>query len=34
VPLFTAPVVLAVNGTLLFALGLYFLIVQRRVAEL
>ena len=34
VPMFTAPVVLAVNGTLLFALGLYFLLIQRKVAEL
>ena len=34
VPIFTAPVVLAVNGVLLFVLGLYFLLVQRRVAEL
>jgi predicted MFS family arabinose efflux permease len=34
VPLFTAPVVLAVNGALLFAIGLYFLLVQRKVAEL
>jgi predicted MFS family arabinose efflux permease len=34
VPIFTAPVVLAVNGALLFFLGLYFLIVQRKVAEL
>ena len=34
VPHFTAPVVLAVNGTLLFLLGLYFLLIQRRVAEL
>ena len=34
VPIFTAPVVLAVNGTLLFVLGLYFLMVQRKVAEL
>jgi MFS family permease len=34
VPLFTAPVVLGVNGTLLVILGLYFLFVQRRVAEL
>ncbi len=34
VPILTAPVVLAVNGILLFALGLYFLLVQRRVAEL
>jgi MFS family permease len=34
VPIFTAPVVLAVNGALLFCLGLYFLMVQRKVAEL
>jgi len=34
VPQFTAPVVLAVNGALLFLLGLYFLLIQRRVAEL
>jgi predicted MFS family arabinose efflux permease len=34
VPIFTAPVVLAVNGALLFFLGLYFLVVQRKVAEL
>jgi MFS family permease len=34
VPIFTAPVILAVNGTLLFVLGLYFLMVQRKVAEL
>jgi predicted MFS family arabinose efflux permease len=34
VPHFTAPVVLAVNGTLLFLLGVYFLLIQRRVAEL
>jgi predicted MFS family arabinose efflux permease len=34
VPIFSAPVVLAVNGTLLFVLGLYFLMVQRKVAEL
>jgi predicted MFS family arabinose efflux permease len=34
VPLFTAPLVLAVNGILLFCLGMYFLLVQRRVAEL
>ena len=31
---FTAPVVLAYNGVLLAALGLYFLLVQRKVAEL
>jgi predicted MFS family arabinose efflux permease len=34
VPKFTAPVTLAVNGALLFLLGLYFLLVQRKVAEL
>jgi predicted MFS family arabinose efflux permease len=34
VPHFTAPVVLAVNGVLLFCLGVYFLLFQRRVAEL
>jgi predicted MFS family arabinose efflux permease len=34
VPRYSAPVVLAVNGTLLFCLGLYFLFAQRRVAEL
>jgi predicted MFS family arabinose efflux permease len=34
VPMFTAPVVLAVNGLLLIALALYFLLGQRRVAEL
>jgi predicted MFS family arabinose efflux permease len=34
VPLFTAPTVFAVNGALLVALGLYFLLAQRRVAEL
>ena len=34
VPVFTAPAVLAVNGVLLVALGLYFLLVQRRVAAL
>jgi predicted MFS family arabinose efflux permease len=34
VPHYTAPVVLAVNGTLLFCLGLYFLVIQRKVAEL
>src|SRR4029079_9136970 len=31
---FTAPVVLAVNGGLLFLLGLYFLLIQRKVAQL
>ena len=34
VPLFTAPVVLGVNGFLLVLLALYFLLVQRRVAAL
>jgi len=34
VPLFTAPVVLKVNGLLLMLLALYFLLVQRRVATL
>jgi predicted MFS family arabinose efflux permease len=34
VPMFTAPVVLAVNGLLLVLLGLYFLIVERKVAAL
>ena len=34
VPLFTAPIVLSVNGFLLMILVLYFLLVQRRVAEL
>jgi predicted MFS family arabinose efflux permease len=34
VPLFTAPTVFAVNGLLLVALGLYFMFIQRRVAEL
>ena len=34
VPMFTAPVVLAVNGLLLVLLGLYFLLVQRKVAAL
>ena len=34
VPLFTAPVVLTVNGLLLILLGLYYLVVQRRVAAL
>jgi MFS family permease len=34
VPMFTAPVVLAVNGILLMALGVYFLTIQRRVASL
>jgi len=34
VPIYTAPKVLAVNGVLLVALGLYYFLVQRRVAEL
>jgi predicted MFS family arabinose efflux permease len=34
VPLFTAPVVLGVNGLLLILVALYFLLVQRRVAML
>ncbi len=34
VPLFTAPVVLAVNGLVLVLLALYFLLVHRRVAAL
>jgi predicted MFS family arabinose efflux permease len=34
VPMLTAPTVLTVNGLVLASLGLYFLLVQRRVAEL
>jgi len=34
VPIFTAPVVLAVNGSLLILLALYFFLVQRRVVAL
>jgi len=34
VPVFTAPVVLGVNGLLLIVLGIYFLLAQRRVAAL
>ena len=34
VPIFTAPVVLCVNGLLLILVALYFLVVQRRVAAL
>src|SRR5271169_3794851 len=34
VPMFTAPIVLAVNGLLLVLVALYFLLVQRRVAAL
>lgn len=34
VPVFTAPVVLAMNGFLLILVALYFLLIQRRVATL
>jgi len=34
VPVFTAPLVLSVNGLLLIVMALYFLLVQRRVAAL
>ena len=34
VPIFTAPVVLAVNGSLLVLVGIYYFAVQRRVAAL
>ena len=34
VPIYSAPRVLAVNGLLLVAVGIYFLLVQRRVATL
>jgi predicted MFS family arabinose efflux permease len=34
IPVFTAPVVIAANGVLLFCLGFYFLVIKRRVAEL
>jgi len=34
VPMFSAPLVLAVNGMILMALALYFLTAQRRVAAL
>jgi predicted MFS family arabinose efflux permease len=34
VPMFTAPVVLAMNGGALVLLALYFLLVQRKVASL
>ena len=34
VPVFTAPLVLSVNGMLLILMALYFLLVQRRVAAL
>jgi predicted MFS family arabinose efflux permease len=34
VPMFTAPIVLGTNGLILILLALYFLVVQRRVAQL
>jgi predicted MFS family arabinose efflux permease len=34
VPIFTAPIVLGINGLLLVILALYYLVVQRRVAAL
>ncbi len=34
VPLFSAPLVLGVNGVLLILMALYFLVIQRRVASL
>jgi hypothetical protein len=34
VPMFTAPIVLGVNGVLLILVAAYFLLVQRRVAAL
>ena len=34
VPVYTAPVVLAINGFLLVLVALYFLLMQRRVAAL
>jgi predicted MFS family arabinose efflux permease len=34
VPIFTAPIVLGVNGLLLIAVALYFFLIQRRVAAL
>jgi predicted MFS family arabinose efflux permease len=34
VPVFTAPIVLGVNGVLLIVLALYFFLIQRRVASL
>jgi len=34
VPVFSAPLVLAINGILLIAVSLYFLLLQRRVAAL
>jgi MFS family permease len=34
VPMFTAPLVLSINGLLLIMLALYFLLVQKRVTAL
>ena len=34
VPMFSAPIVLAVNGLLLVGFGLYYMVAQRRVADL
>jgi predicted MFS family arabinose efflux permease len=34
VKVFTAPIILAINGVLLVAVGLYYLLVERRVSEL
>lgn len=34
IPIFTAPITMAVTGALLAVMGLYFLLVHRRVAEL
>jgi hypothetical protein len=34
VPVFTAPVVLGINGLLLVGVALYFFLVQRRIAAL
>jgi MFS-type transporter involved in bile tolerance (Atg22 family) len=34
VPMYTAPVVLAVNGMILMLVGIYFFLAQRRMAAL
>jgi len=34
VPIFSAPLILAINGVLLIVMALYFLVIQKRVAEL
>jgi predicted MFS family arabinose efflux permease len=34
VPMFTAPLILAINGFLLIAMALYFMLIQRKVAAL